>query len=62
MRAFLSYVVQDCEAFRLVRYRGRGEHLSFNALSASLGCFCGVASSHSDVGALLCAVEVSDLL
>ncbi len=35
----------------------RGESiLSLNALSASLGCFCGVASSHNDVGALLCAV------
>ena len=39
-----------------------GEHLSFNALSASLGCSCVVASPHNDVGALPCAVEVSDLL
>ena len=40
----------------------RGGHLSFNALSASLGCSCVVASPHNDVGALPCAVEVSDLL
>lgn len=49
------------DAILIISIRG-GEHLSFNALSASLGCSCVVASPHNDVGALPCAVKVSDLL